>query len=142
MKIDAYSTEDISIDLITRNIILLSAMKGLVDDCVDGARAMRPHGDYRGLSVDVEMARSSFVVADSSGGFYFLRRALSQRSIVGQRSFRVAAQAFKTLSTSGRSSRCPDSRTRAAARPPWKLGNPNMLTRLVRGAEAGTVVRN
>jgi hypothetical protein len=68
MKIDASPTKEFFIDIITRDIVLLDAVKDLVDNCVDGARAIRPNDDYQGLTVDIEITRDHFVVMDNCGG--------------------------------------------------------------------------
>lgn len=68
MKINASPTKEFFIDIITRDIVLLDAVKDLVDNCVDGARSTRPNDDYRGLTVDIEIARNHFVIVDNCGG--------------------------------------------------------------------------
>lgn len=68
MKIDASPTKEFFIAIITRDIVLLDAVKDLVDNCVDGAKATRPDGDYRGLFVEIEIARNHFVIVDNCGG--------------------------------------------------------------------------
>lgn len=68
MKIDASPTKEFFIDIITRDIVLLDAVKDLVDNCVDGARAIRASGDYRGLTVDIEITKDHFLIVDNCGG--------------------------------------------------------------------------
>ncbi|AEM49542.1 ATP-binding protein [Stenotrophomonas maltophilia] len=67
--INASPTKEFFISIITKDISLLDAIKDLVDNCVDGARSMRPSGDYSGLSVHVEVKNESFLIVDNCGGF-------------------------------------------------------------------------
>lgn len=67
-SINASPTKEFFIDIITRDISLLDAVKDLVDNCVDGARALRPKGDYKGLSVEIEVSKDHFLIVDNCGG--------------------------------------------------------------------------
>lgn len=68
--IDASPTKDFFISIITRDISLLDAVKDLVDNCIDGARRLRPETDasYVGLHVTIELNGNHFMIADNCGG--------------------------------------------------------------------------
>jgi hypothetical protein len=66
--IDASPTKDFFISMIVRDIELEDAIADLVDNCVDGARRIRPNGKYDDLWVRVEVSRQAFRIADNCGG--------------------------------------------------------------------------
>ena len=67
--INASPTKEFFISIITKDISLLDAIKDLVDNCVDGARALRGDGSYSGLSVHIEVRPECFLIVDNCGGF-------------------------------------------------------------------------
>ncbi len=67
-KVDASPTKRFFVDIITRDIQLDQAIQDLVDNCVDGAKRLRPSGDYTGLTVDIELNPERFVISDNCGG--------------------------------------------------------------------------
>ncbi|WP_162254671.1 ATP-binding protein [Sphingomonas sp. Root241] len=67
-KADASPTKRFFVDIITRDIQLDEAIQDLVDNCVDGAKRLRPKGDYRGLKVEIEVTPNHFVISDNCGG--------------------------------------------------------------------------
>ncbi|MDG2524601.1 ATP-binding protein [Stenotrophomonas sp. HITSZ_GD] len=68
--IDASPTKDFFISIITRDISLLDAAKDLVDNCIDGARRLRPGeaASYEGLHISIELSETHFAIADNCGG--------------------------------------------------------------------------
>lgn len=66
--INASPTKEFFIRIITKDISLIDAIKDLIDNCVDGARAIRGSGDYSGLSVHLEVTPRSFAIVDNCGG--------------------------------------------------------------------------
>ncbi len=69
-KVDASPTKEFFVDIITKDIQLDHAILDLIDNCVDGAKRIRPgdEANYSGLSVDIEVTDSHFVIADNCGG--------------------------------------------------------------------------
>lgn len=68
MKINASPTKEFFIDILVRDIKLADAIADLVDNCVDGARRLRPDGNFQGLTIDVEFDSTHFSIADNCGG--------------------------------------------------------------------------
>lgn len=66
--INASPTKEFFIRIITKDISLLDAIKDLVDNCVDGARALRGAGSFNGLLVQIEVKPDSFLIVDNCGG--------------------------------------------------------------------------
>ncbi|MGX2028900.1 ATP-binding protein [Methylocaldum gracile] len=66
--IDASPTKDFFISILVRDIKLTDAICDLVDNSVDGARRLRPNGDFHGLHVSIEVNNQNFVIADNCGG--------------------------------------------------------------------------
>lgn len=69
-KVDAAPTKAFFVEIITRDIPLDKAIQDLVDNCVDGAKRLRPGADdnYEGLWVKVEMSETEFRISDNCGG--------------------------------------------------------------------------
>lgn len=68
VKIDASPTKDFFISILVRDIKLSDAIADLVDNCVDGARRLRPENDLTGLNIDVNFDRDHFSITDNCGG--------------------------------------------------------------------------
>jgi hypothetical protein len=66
--VDATPTKDFFIDMLVRDIDLIPAIVDLVDNCVDGARRMRPDGDYTDLYVLLDVGPEKFQISDNCGG--------------------------------------------------------------------------
>lgn len=66
--INASPTKDFFISMLVRDIELVDAIADLVDNCVDGARRLKPNGSYGGLSVRIEASGEHFKIADNCGG--------------------------------------------------------------------------
>lgn len=67
-RINASPTKEFFIFMLVRDIPLTRAILDLVDNSVDGARRVRPGGDYLGLWVRLEVSRELFKIADNCGG--------------------------------------------------------------------------
>ncbi len=67
-RIDAMPTKDFFISMLVRDIDLVDAIADLFDNCVDGARRMKPGGKYDGLSVRIRTSPSEFSITDNCGG--------------------------------------------------------------------------
>lgn len=67
-KVDASPTKDFFISMLIKDIGLTRAIIDLVDNCVDGARLLRPKGDYKGLRIQIEATKNSFQISDNCGG--------------------------------------------------------------------------
>ncbi|PLS75756.1 MAG: hypothetical protein CYG61_05475 [Actinobacteria bacterium] len=61
-------TKEFFVSMLVRDIELLPAVVDLVDNSVDGARRLRPDGDYSGLEVHIQAHRDHFVITDNCGG--------------------------------------------------------------------------
>jgi len=70
-RIDASPTKEFFIYMLTRDIPLTRAILDLVDNSLDGARRMRPNGDFDGLWVRAELDKDHFKIADNCGGIPF-----------------------------------------------------------------------
>jgi len=66
--IEASPTKEFFIFMLTRDVLLTRAIIDLVDNCVDGARRMRPTEGYLGLEISMEVSPEKFVVKDNCGG--------------------------------------------------------------------------
>lgn len=67
-KINASPTKEFFISILVRDVNLPDAINDLVDNCIDGARRMRPDGKYHGLTIDIEFDENHFTVTDNCGG--------------------------------------------------------------------------
>ncbi len=61
-------TKDLFITMLVRDLTLKDAIGDLVDNCVDGAKKMRPTKHYDGLSIKISANKESFVIEDNCGG--------------------------------------------------------------------------
>lgn len=69
-KADASPTKAFFVDIITKDIKLDDAIQDLVDNCVDGAKRLRPGeaADYDGLWVKLQVYADLFEISDNCGG--------------------------------------------------------------------------
>lgn len=67
-KINASPTKEFFISILVRDVNLADAINDLVDNCIDGARKLRPDGNYKGLSIDLELKADHFMISDNCGG--------------------------------------------------------------------------
>ena len=54
--------------MLTKDIELTRAIIDLVDNCIDGARRLRPKGNYKGLYTRIETTKEYFKIVDNCGG--------------------------------------------------------------------------
>lgn len=68
--IDVTPTRALFVDMLTRDIHLDRAVLDLVDNCVDGAKRLRPgdESDYDGLEIKIELNAERFSIIDNCGG--------------------------------------------------------------------------
>lgn len=69
-KVDASPTKAFFVEIITKDIQLDEAIQDLVDNCIDGAKRLRPgsDADYKGLRVSIEVSADGFRIEDNCGG--------------------------------------------------------------------------
>ncbi|GGF33399.1 hypothetical protein GCM10011321_25720 [Youhaiella tibetensis] len=69
-EIDVTPTRALFVDMLTRDIQLTRAVIDLVDNCIDGARRLRPGTDdsLEGLFVDLTLNGDQFIIHDNCGG--------------------------------------------------------------------------
>jgi len=68
LKIDASPTKSFFVHIIIKDIALDKAILDLIDNSVDGAKRLRPEGDYSGLSVTIFFDGDKFEIEDTCGG--------------------------------------------------------------------------
>src|SRR5271170_1568236 len=66
--IDATPTKEFFISMLVRDIDLVDAIADLFDNCVDGARRLKPNGNYEGLWVRIKASPFEFMIGDNCGG--------------------------------------------------------------------------
>lgn len=66
--IDASPTKEFFISMLVKDIVLTRSILDLCDNCVDGARRLRPDGNYQGLYIRLEVSEQHFKIADNCGG--------------------------------------------------------------------------
>jgi hypothetical protein len=67
-RIDASPTKEFFIFMLTKDIGTTRAILDLVDNSIDGAKSMRPKGDWKGLYVKIVANPKRFVITDNCGG--------------------------------------------------------------------------
>lgn len=70
-QINAEPTKTFFVDMLTRDIALEQAILDLVDNSVDGAKALRSNGDlpFSGKCVQIIFNKDKFQILDNCGGF-------------------------------------------------------------------------
>ena len=70
-EITAMPTKAFFVDMLVRDIKVERAVLDLLDNCIDGARRLRPgdDADYMGLSVRIALDGERFLIEDNCGGF-------------------------------------------------------------------------
>jgi len=70
-QINAEPTKTFFVEMLTRDIALEQAVLDLVDNSVDGAKALRSDGDrpFEGREVQIEFSKDKFRILDNCGGF-------------------------------------------------------------------------
>jgi len=67
-RISAEPTKEFFISMLVKDIELPRAIIDLVDNSLDGARRIRPEGDFEGLFIRVEASPKYFKITDNCGG--------------------------------------------------------------------------
>ena len=67
-RIEADPTKDLFIQMLVKDIPLTRAIIDLVDNSVDGARALKGSGSYSKLFVHLHTTKDSFTIVDNCGG--------------------------------------------------------------------------
>jgi len=67
-QVNATPTKRFFVDIVTRDISISAAILDLVDNSIDSALAMRPDGDFTGITVDIVASASEFSIEDSCAG--------------------------------------------------------------------------
>ena len=68
LRVDAQPTKDFFVSMLVRDVELLDAVVDLLDNSVDGARRLRPNGEYAGLEVSLVFNENEFKIWDNCGG--------------------------------------------------------------------------
>jgi DNA topoisomerase VI subunit B len=68
LKINARPTKEFFISMLIKDIGTTRAIIDLVDNCVDGARNLRPLGAFDGLKVEIDTKKDHFKISDNCGG--------------------------------------------------------------------------
>jgi hypothetical protein len=70
LAVDASPTKAFFVNIITRDIQLDKAIEDLVDNCVDGAKRLRPGAGarYDGLWIKINVSPAGFTISDNCGG--------------------------------------------------------------------------
>jgi len=68
LRVDARPEKRFFISMLVKDIELIPAIVDLVDNCVDGARSIRPEADFSGLWVDLRASPERFIITDNCGG--------------------------------------------------------------------------
>ena len=67
-KVNANPTKEFFISMLTRDIDIKAAILELIDNSIDGAKRLRPDGDYTGLYINIKYDKESFCISDNCGG--------------------------------------------------------------------------
>ena len=67
-KVNANPTKEFFISMLTRDIDIKAAILELIDNSIDGAKKLRPDGNYSGLYVNIKYDKDSFCISDNCGG--------------------------------------------------------------------------
>lgn len=67
-KIKGSPTKDLFIYVLTRDLSLEDAINDLIDNCIDGAKRLRPKGDYKDLWIKIHLDKGKFIIEDNCGG--------------------------------------------------------------------------
>jgi hypothetical protein len=71
-KINASPTKDFFITMLVKDIVLHQAILDLIDNCIDGAIALRgKDGNYEELEVRITLNENIFEITDNCGGFSY-----------------------------------------------------------------------
>lgn len=66
--VNANPTKEFFISMLTRDVDVKAAILELIDNSIDGAKRLRPDGDYSGLYIRIQYDAKSFSITDNCGG--------------------------------------------------------------------------
>lgn len=71
IKINAMPTKSFFVEMLVRDIPLERAVLDLIDNCIDGAKRLKPEEppQYVGLKISIHMDEDRFEISDNCGGF-------------------------------------------------------------------------
>lgn len=67
-RIEGNPTKELFVDILTRDLSIEDAINDLIDNSIDGAKRLRPDGNYEGLYVEIQINENSFEIKDNCGG--------------------------------------------------------------------------
>ncbi|MBC6995444.1 ATP-binding protein [Neolewinella lacunae] len=67
-KILGNPTKDLFVFILTRDLSVIDAINDLIDNSIDGAKRMRPGGNYHGLEINLVINEREFKIEDNCGG--------------------------------------------------------------------------
>lgn len=67
-KVNANPTKEFFISMLTRDIDIKAAILELIDNSIDGAKRLRPDGNYDGLFIEISYDKDKFSIKDNCGG--------------------------------------------------------------------------
>lgn len=67
-KVNANPTKEFFISMLTRDIDIKAAILELIDNSIDGAKKLRPDGNYSGLYIHLTYDKNYFSIVDNCGG--------------------------------------------------------------------------
>ncbi|MBE6844497.1 MAG: hypothetical protein E7508_02105 [Ruminococcus sp.] len=66
--VNANPTKELFISMLTRDIDIKAAILELIDNSIDGAKRLRPDGNYTGLFININYDTDKFLISDNCGG--------------------------------------------------------------------------
>lgn len=66
--VNANPTKEFFISMLTRDVDIKAAILELIDNSIDGAKRLRPNGDYSNLYIKIEFDKEHFLIQDNCGG--------------------------------------------------------------------------
>ena len=67
-QVNANPTKELFISMLTRDIDIRAAILELIDNSIDGAKRLRPNGDFSDLYIDITFDAEHFTIKDNCGG--------------------------------------------------------------------------
>jgi len=67
-KIEGTPTKELFVFILTRDLSIEDAINDLIDNCIDGAKRLRPDNNYEGLVIDIQLNENTFIIKDNCGG--------------------------------------------------------------------------
>lgn len=66
--VNANPTKEFFISMLTRDVDIKAAILELIDNSIDGAKRLRPDGNYNNLYIKIEFDKDHFLIQDNCGG--------------------------------------------------------------------------